>query len=226
MSLQLLSVSLVGSSTCLPIRRQTFDRIAHAVEIAASVVQREYDLARHAIPSVDDILCNPELRDRFGLYVSELHGAVELVDCHLALLAFRKSGPQSAARLASAERPERTLFAKLFSVDPDDVPEACGVYRIVCKRRPVFVSATANLRQRLLEHLEHGGEALLPGAIPFEVEGTLSVEVFEAPPTWRPRRADAVARSMRIQDYPPLNWREQGTLFAPSCVVKRRAAVG
>lgn len=207
--------------------RETFDRIGHAVEIAASLVQRECDAVSHTIPSVDDILCSPELRQRFGTYVTSLQGGVDIVDCHLALLAFRKSGRAPAVRLAEVEFPERTLFATFKSLDPHDVPDASGVYRLVCKRRPVFVGGTANLRQRLLRHLEHAGEAFLPDTIPFEVDGLLGVEVFKAPPNWRPRRVEAVARSMRIEDYPPLNWREKSTLFAPqSCVVERRAEVG
>ena len=204
-----------------------FDQIGHAVEIAASLVQRESVVAGRGLPSVDDILCGPELRSSFGAYVRALYADVDIVNCHLVLLAYRKSGPESAHRLARVDIPEPLFTAPLGSLDPSDVPETCGFYRVLCKRKPIFVSGTANLRQRILRHLPARGDGFLPGSVPFDVDGPVSFQVFAAPKDWLPRRADAVARSMRIDEYPDLNWREKGALFADQDrIVCRMAKVG
>jgi hypothetical protein len=204
-----------------------YDQIGHAVEIAASLVQREWFATGRALPSVDDILCAPELRHAFKTYVHALCERADIVSCHLVLLAYRKSGRESARRFASVDVPDPLLTAPLQSLDPDDVPEGCGVYRVLCKRRPIFVSGTANLRQRILRHLATRDNGFLPASLPFAVDGPVSVQVYSVPSQWLPRRADAVARSMRIDEYPDLNWREKGGLFAEqSRVIPRRAAVG
>lgn len=207
--------------------RGLYDEIGHAVEIAASLVQREWFATGRVLPSVDDILCAPELRQAFKTYVQTLHQGADIVSCHLILLAYRKSGRESAQRLANVDIPEPLFTAPLRSLDPADVPEGCGVYRVLCKRKPIFVSGTANLRQRILRHLTATQEGFLPASLPFEVDGPVSVQMYAAPAEWLPRRADAVARSMRIDEYPDLNWREKGALFAgQSRILTRCAAVG
>ena len=204
-----------------------YDHIGHAVEIAASLVQRKWFAIGRDLPSVDEILCTPELRDAFKTYVTALYQGADIVNCHLVLLAYRKSGRESAQRLASVDVPDPLFTAPLRSVDPDDVPESCGIYRLLCKRKAIFVSGTANLRRRILSHFaNHSGE-VLPEGLPFSVDGSVSVQVFAGPSGWLPRRAEAVARSMRIGEYPELNWREKGVLFTDrSRIVARCAAFG
>ena len=212
---------------------ETFEQIRHAVEIAASLVQREWFAVGNVVPSVDDMLCNPDQRRALGVYVGALHDHVDPIDCHLALLAFRKSGREASARSAVLSMPERCLFARLKSLDPDDVPVGGGVYRVLCERRPVFVSSTATLRARLREHLERGGAAFLPESLPFQIDGQLSVEVFSLPKESPRCNYDALTRRLRLKRSedqvpapPDLNWRESGALFGSNeSVVKRCAMV-
>lgn len=209
----------------------TFERIGHAVEIAASLVQREWAAVGHAIPSVDDMLCDPAQRRALGVYVSALHDRVEVIDCHLVLLAFRKSGREASARASGQSMPERTLFAPLRSLDPGDVPEGGGIYRVLCRRRPVFVSSTVALRTRISEHLQRGGPEFLPESLPFHIDGPLSVEVFSLPQSAPRSDFDSLTRRLRLQRAeeqvpapPDLNWRESGALFSSrECIVRREA---
>jgi hypothetical protein len=210
----------------------TFERIGHAVEIAASLVQREWAAVGRAIPSVDDILCDPEQRRALSVYVNTLHDRVDAIDCHLVLLAFRKSGREASARAAGLSMPERTLFAPLRSVDPDDVSEGGGIYRVLCRRRPVFVSWTSSLRARVSEHLQRGGPEFLPAGLPFQIAGPLSIEVFSLPQSAPRSDFDALTRRLRLQPAedrvpapPDLNWRESGTLFSSHESVVRREAL-
>lgn len=209
----------------------TFERIGHAVEIAASLVQRQWAAVGHAIPSVDDILCDPEQRRALGVYVSTLHERVEAIDCHLVLLAFRKSGREASMRAAGLSLPAQTLFAPLRSLDPDDLPVGGGIYRVLCRRRPVFVSSTVSLRARIRDHLERAGPDFLPGSLPFQIDGPLSVEVFGLPQSSPRCDFDALTRRLRLERTeeqvpapPDLNWRESSALFgAHESVVRREA---
>lgn len=210
----------------------TFDEIGHAVEIAASLVQREWFALGHAIPSVDDMLCDPDQRRALGVYVSALHEQVEAIDCHLVLLAFRKSGREACVRAAGLSMPERTLFAPLRSLDPSDVPAECGIYRVLCRRRPVFVSSTIALRARIDEHLCRGGPEFLPKTLPFQIDGPLSVEVFRFPKSAPRSGLSALTRRLRLERSeervpapPDLNWRESGALFGSDESVVRRTAM-
>jgi len=213
---------------------ETFERIGHAVEIAASLVQREWFAVGNAVPSVDDILCDPEKRRALGLYVGALYEHVDVIDCHLVLLAFRKSGREASARPAGISMPERTLFAPLRSLDPDDVPVGGGVYRVLCQRKPVFVSSTTTLRTRIREHLERGGPGFLPESLPFQIDGSLSVEVFSLAHRAPRIKYDSLTRRLRLwrtEDHvpapPDLNWRESSALFGSAeSVVRRCAMVG
>lgn len=210
----------------------TFGRIGHAVEIAASLVQREWYEMTNAIPSVDDMLCDPEQRRALRTYVSSLHADVNMVDCHLVLLGFRKAGRSVSGRAAGLQMPEQTLLAPLRSLDPRDLPETSGIYRVLCRRRPVFVSWTTALQSRMREHLERGGHAFLPESLPFEIDGPLSVEVFGFPAATPRVDLDALTRRLRLQTVgdqvpkpPDLNWRETETSFGSQEAVIRRAAM-
>jgi hypothetical protein len=209
-----------------------FERIGHAVEIAASLVQREWATLGHSIPSVDDMLCDPEQRHALSVHVRALQEHVEAIECHLVLLAVRKSGRETSARAAGQSMPERTLFAPLRSLDPDDVPVGGGIYRVLCRRRPVFVSSTVSLRARISEHLQRGGPDLLPRSLPFQIDGPLSVEVFSLPQSAPRSDFDALTRRLRLQRTedqvpapPDLNWRESGALFGSHESVVRREAL-
>jgi hypothetical protein len=89
--------------------------------------------------------------------------------------------------------------APFRSLDPDDAPAAPGVYRIDAGSRTLFVSATLNLRSRLLAHLAVGDrQTLLPPSLWDPPRGKLVVRWFEAPASWKPRRAQAVAQRMKV----------------------------
>lgn len=207
--------------------REAIDQCSHASEMAASIVQRQHVMLGRDLPSVDHILCDPELRHRFDTYVTMLLGDADPTVVRFALLAFRKSGRASAKRLAEVSLPERSLFAPLKSLDPDDVSSDPGIYRITCRRRPVFVASTLSLRSRVCSHLQHGGAEFLPNELPFGIDGPLSIEIFRAPRQWKPRRVDAIARAWSMEKHPPLNMHGTGMMFSETdCLFDRRAAAG
>jgi hypothetical protein len=205
--------------------RDTLDKCIHATEMAASILQREYVSEGRPIPSVDYILCNPDARSRFDAFVRELFRDADCAVARFALLAFRKSGRALTQSIAQLALPHRTLFAPLRSLDPDDLPDLPGIYRIVSRRKSIFVAATLSLRARVLSHLAYGGTQLLPSGVPFGIDVPLSIEAYETPHQWQPRRIDACARAMRLSDHPPLNFGAMTTNAQWSFIFDRRHAV-
>jgi hypothetical protein len=179
------------------------------------------------VPSVDQILCDPDLRGRFDQYSTSLLRDVDAYELRLALLSFRKSGRFSSVQLADVTLPKASLHVALSSLDPDDVPATPGLYRLTCNRAAVYLGGTLNLRARISSHIQAAGSALIPPVWPFEISGTLRLEVFRAPAAWHPRRIEAVARKLRISQRPALNLREFGVAVDNNdCLLRFRACAG
>lgn len=205
------------------------DRVGHAVEIAANLVQRERFDRAGVVPSVDDILCDPDLRRDLGWFADAMHEGIEPLDCHLALLACRKSGRDASVRAASAPGPRRSFVASLRSLDLDDVPECSGAYRFMSRRRVVFVGSTFALRRRIRDHLERGGAGLLPASLPYQVDGVVSIEIYRLPTDATRADLDGLARRLRMarsdsgtDSTPDLNLREARSSFEEGDSVVRR----
>lgn len=182
--------------------RGVFDRVGYAAEMAARLVQMRAIEAGADHPTVDRILCDPMLRDLFDEAVCGIAPGFSIYEYRLAALAYRKSGRESAVRLGQTSVPDWEVDdAPFHSLDPDDAPAVPGIYRIDAGSQTLFVSATLNLRSRLLAHLAVGDrQTLLPPTLWDPPRGKLMVRWFEAPATWKPRRADAVALRIKASE--------------------------
>ena len=102
--------------------------------------------------------------------------------------------------------PEWQLHAPLRSVDPDDVPNAPGLYAIVAGKRTVFVSSTLDLRSRVLSHLSvDQGYTIVPADLLDPPRQQLELFMVRQPVEWKPRRAEAVAFRLKSQQRAKLN---------------------
>lgn len=182
--------------------RVVLDRVGYAAEMAARLVQMRAIEAGADHPTVDRILCDPTLRELFDEVVCRVAPGFSVYEYRLAAFSYRKSGRESTVRLGQTSAPDWEVDdAPFLSLDPDDAPAAPGVYRIDAGSRALFVSATLNLRSRLLAHLAVGNrQTLLPKSLWDPPRGKLVVRWFEAPAAWRPRRADAVAQRMKVEE--------------------------
>lgn len=182
--------------------RDTLDKIGYGAEMAARLVQMRAIEAGADRPTVDRILCDPTLRELFDDAIQGVAPGFSVYVCRLAALSYRKSGRESSVRLGQTSAPVWDVDDAPFrTLDPDDAPAAPGVYRIDAGHRALFVSATLNLRSRLLAHLAAGDrEALLPASLWDPPRGKLLVRWFRAPAEWKPRRADAVAQRMKVEE--------------------------
>ncbi|MBS0190399.1 MAG: hypothetical protein JSR52_04550 [Planctomycetes bacterium] len=184
------------------LNRQALDRVGYAAEIAARVVQLRAIESGADQPTVDRILCDPTLRELFDEAVQSAATGFSLYECRLAAFSYRKSGRASAQRLSDVSMPEWDVNDASFrTLDPDDAPAKPGVYRVDAGAQTLFVSATLNLRDRLVSHLAASdGQSLIPPSLWDPPRGKLVVRWFEAPVVWRPRRADAVAQRMKVEE--------------------------
>ncbi|MBK9187443.1 MAG: hypothetical protein IPM33_00660 [Phycisphaerales bacterium] len=182
--------------------RKVLDRVGYAAEMAARLVQMRTVEAGADHPSVDRIMCDPALRDLFDEAVSGVAPGFTVYEYRLAAFSYRKSGRESTIRLGQTSAPDWDVDdAPFSSFDPDDAPAAPGIYRIDAGSQALFVSATLNLRSRLLAHLAVGDrQTLLPTTLWDPPRGRLKVRWFEAPAAWKPRRADAVAQRMKVEE--------------------------
>ncbi|MCA9032238.1 MAG: hypothetical protein KDA66_15585, partial [Planctomycetaceae bacterium] len=106
--------------------RSTVDKIGYAAEMAARLVQIEIRDAGGEIPSVDRMLCDPELRNVFDSVVVSLNPGFSIYEYRMAAFSFRKAGRVS--NLASVTLPDWQLRAPLRTVDIDDIPTGPGMY--------------------------------------------------------------------------------------------------
>lgn len=182
--------------------REVLDRVGYAAEMAARIVQMRAIEAGADYPTVDRILCDPTLRELFDEAVCGISPGFSIYEYRLAAFSYRKSGRESTVRLGQSSAPDWEVDDVPFrSLDPDDAPAVPGVYRIDAGSRVLFVSATLNLRSRLLSHLAVGErQALFPPTLWDPPRGKLMVRWFEAPVGWKPRRADAVAQRMKSEE--------------------------
>lgn len=186
----------------LSLEREVFDKVGFAAEMAARLVQMRAIQSGAEQPTVDKILCDPILREQFDNAVQSVAPGFSVYEYRLGAFSYRKSGRESTVRLGQTSAPAwEVTDASFRTLDPDDAPMAPGVYRIDAGSRAVFVSATLNLRSRLLAHLAAGDrQSLFPQNLWDTPKGELSVRWFSAPEAWRPRLADAVAQRIKLEE--------------------------
>ena len=187
-----------GQTAQLP--RPVVDRIGYAAEMAARLVQLQSQDVGLDTPTVDRMMCDPNLRELFDDFVQGLAPGFSEYQYRLAAFAFRKSGRASTLRLGTSPLPDWDLQAPLRTLDLDDVPEGSGLYSVVSGARTIFVSASLNLRERIATHLAVAeGRALVPLLYRDPPRKPLELYVVKQPDEWRPRRAEAVAFRMKTE---------------------------
>lgn len=131
-----------------------------ASEWAIRHLQRELLTEANQEPSLDDILCNPELARRFDAVAARIKSGFSPLEYRWAALGLRKTGRQNADA-ASVGFPLNQQLT-LFDLDLAHVPETPGLYLIQSDDRPLYVNATDNLRAQVLRHRDCAGQVLVP----------------------------------------------------------------
>lgn len=173
------------------------ERLGFAVEIAARLVQYCAIVRSQIEPTIDKMLCAPQLRNEFDEYAKFLVPGFGEYQYRLALLSFRKSGRESSQRCDGIFGIYWNKSISLHSLDPDDVPDSPGLYRVFCGGKEAFVGHTLSLRARMIAHMRNDKDPFVPESWRPGVPGKCSVKWFESPADWQPRRTERVAMDFR-----------------------------
>ncbi len=147
-----------------------YDEYAFASEIAVRTIQRTEGA------TLDRILCDPLLRERFDRLALELASDQTELKLRCAALNLRKThrlqpmrGDTNSYKLVSAG-PFRRIDLANFAANP-------GGYVLYDQKRPIYAGETVNLQHRIDKHLRYG----LPSWLGIEQDKDLVLDYLELP---------------------------------------------
>lgn len=126
--------------------RFNHDEYAFASEFAATEIRYRTGA------SVDDIICDPELRSEFDQLASKLAPGHSPLEYRWALLSIRKAGRQAAKREAEYDVPPLSPPTRLFSDAVEGVPRNPGVYLLLEQQRPLYARGVRDLHHGVELH--------------------------------------------------------------------------
>lgn len=132
---------------------------AFVAEWAARHLQRQELLRHDEPPSLDDILCDPNLAAQFDELASRIKPGIKPLDIRWAALGFRKTARKAAAPGSVAVEPTDRVDA---GSGIKQLPEKPGLYLIVAGQQVLYANYTRDLRDQLTRHAEVAKGALAP----------------------------------------------------------------
>jgi len=121
------------------------DDYAFASEFAATEIRYRTGA------SVDDIICDPDLRTEFDHLASSMAPGHSPLEYRWALLSIRKAGKQTKWD-AEFEMPVLSIPTPLFSDAVEDVPPDLGVYLLLEKQRPLYARGVRDVHHGVELH--------------------------------------------------------------------------
>jgi len=112
--------------------------------------------------SLDRILCDPVLAERFDEYAARLAPGFSPLDYRWAALGLRKAGRLKALKDEIGRPPKLQRLGSVEAVRPEEVPEVAGLYLLSSEQNNVYMSQTENLRRRVERHVEVSDSHGLP----------------------------------------------------------------
>jgi hypothetical protein len=121
------------------------DDYAFASEFAATEIRYRTGA------SVDDIICDPELRSEFDQIASRMAPGHSPLEYRWALLSIRKAGKQVKWE-AEYDMPVLSPPTPLFSNAVEDVPPNLGVYLLLEQQRPLYARGVRDVHHGVELH--------------------------------------------------------------------------
>lgn len=152
-------------------RIMDYDDFVYGSEIAFRHLQRKDNV------SLDDVLCDPKLRERFDEIGKQLTSETDVFKLRMGALYLRKTHRLDPKGKCTTQVDLRRAGA-VGDVKLNDVPDFPGLYAFYAKDHPVFASETARLRHRIGSHLECAGKLFLPSWLELGDERNLELRFF------------------------------------------------
>ena len=154
--------------------RQDHDDYQHAAEIAARFLQDKHKL------TIDRLLCDPDHRAEFDKLALVMAADVEPYRLRKAAFGLRKARqlqPELVLRVADWDRQIVTHTAAEIVADGKLVPDAPGVYIFRDATGYLYIGESANLRQRVNQHLDRSDRKSLASYLADNGKQEITVEL-------------------------------------------------
>ena len=154
--------------------RQDHDDYQHAAEIAARFLQDKHKL------TIDRLLCDPDRRAEFDKAALVMAPEVEPYRLRKAAFGLRKARqlqPELVLRVADWDRQIVTHTAAEIVADSKLVPESPGVYIFRDATGYLYIGESANLRQRVNQHVDRSDRKSLASYLGENSKQEISVEL-------------------------------------------------
>jgi hypothetical protein len=148
-----------------------YDEFAFAAEIAIRSLQRSSGV------SLDQVLCDPELRRKFDEIAQRLAPEQPVLKLRCAALNFRKTHRLKPGDINSPKY-DLIVAGRVESLVPKIIPILPGAYVFYGDQRPLFAGESANLQQRIDRHLQHSGRQGLPSWLDVPISSGLELRYF------------------------------------------------
>lgn len=173
------------------------DQFEYASELAVRHLQRTKKVL------LDQIICDPELANEFDEFAAKLSPGFTPLEYRWLALGLRKAGRLQKEAVAKIELPKLDVVASVSHIKLAALPQAGGLYLFSSKGKPIYLSQTDSLRQRVERHMEVSNSRGLPDWL--WNEGPLDLSLAETPGVLRASRQTAEILLVK-QWHPVLNY--------------------
>jgi len=160
-------------------KRVDVSAVRHVAEIATRSIVDKHQC------SIDRMMCDPTLRSEFEETAKAIDESVDCYAIRKAAFQLRKARrlrPELITRIADWGRKIQTLTVKEILNDAKVLNEHPGVYIFSDSTGYLYIGQTANLRERLLEHLDESHNSSLAKYLKTEATDSISIEVHDFDP--------------------------------------------
>ncbi|MDA8378680.1 MAG: GIY-YIG nuclease family protein [Planctomycetia bacterium] len=184
---KLLNARKAGQLSELPRTKRYTVNESDAFEYASELAIRHLNLIKGV--SLDRIICDPCLAKEFDNLAERLAPGYKPLEYRWLALGLRKAGRLQEGVAAQAKVPRLELVSSVSKLQVSALPQAGGLYLFSSQGKPVYLSQTENLRQRLERHMDVSRSLGLPDWLWHE--GPLDLSLTEAPGLLRASRQKA-----------------------------------
>lgn len=153
------AIGRVKGVTRYSVPREVMDQYLFASEVAVRLLQDQEFFERQRFISLDHILCDPDLGQRFEALARMIAPGFESIDYRWAALTLRKSQNRSGAEI---EWPTFERIGSRQSIRASAVPRSAGFFWMRCANADIYIGHAQNLREQIERMLDMQLDRLPP----------------------------------------------------------------
>lgn len=187
------------------VSREHMDQYLFASEFALRILQDEEYFQSQRFVSLDRILCDPTLGQRFERFARSIAPGYSPLDYRWAAITIRKGQNRSATK-ASLAAPLFERLGRRDSLQTSRIDEGAGFFELVSENADIYIGHAENLRQQIERILDLKTDFLSPASDFLQIGSIRGVEYSIAPyPGVSPSNRDVVKTALVRSREPRLN---------------------